>query len=121
MVNRVSIKAVLLGGAYGYLLPAILFQILARGALWLDVKALSSAFAMLAFVWFFLFAPLVTGYVAAKNSSSFPIYHGLAAVSISLLGLLIENESPRVMIAIVVIMSLILGVVGARRYKLSGA
>jgi len=121
VVVKISIKAVLLGSAYGYVLPTILFSLFGRGFLWLDIKVLSSTFAMLTFVWFFLFAPLVTGYIAAKKAISLPIYHGLASVSISLLGLLFVSESPRVMVAVVVVVSLVLGIVGARRFKLSGA
>jgi len=66
----------------------------------------------------FLFAPLTTGYLAAKYSSVQPLLQGLLAISIPMLWVIYNvGFNPIWLLPVFVILSIVLAIFGARRFK----
>lgn len=111
-----SAKAVFTAIVFGYLAPFTILWLFGFAIAQIHSQSLLDVHAFLSLVYLFFFAPVFTGYFAAKRSPSLPIYHGLAAVVFSLaLFILKSNPQP---LWLVGPLSLVLGVIGARRFKM---
>lgn len=110
-----SAKTVLMAIAYGYVFPFIVIWLAGFVVIRIDHQSLLDMYGITVLLYFFFFAPVFTGYLAARGAPSLPIYHGLVAVAVSMaLMVLNGNLQPLWLIPV----SLILAVVGARRFKL---
>ena len=111
-----SAKAVLLATAFGYLIPFTILWLIGFAVAQINNQSFLDSYGLLLLLYLFFFAPVFTGYFAAKRAPALPIYHGLAAVIFSMaLFILKGNLQP---LWLVVPLSLVLGVIGAKRFSI---
>jgi hypothetical protein len=110
-----SAKAISVAIILGYAIPLSAIWLLGFAVTRLDYQSILDVYGLFVVLYFFFFAPLFTSYLAARDAPRFPYYHGLAAVAVSMLLLFLKgNLQPLWIIPI----SLVLSVVGARRFIL---
>ena len=118
-MSQISIKAIAIGMFFGYILPTGIIWLISQLSIMLNNLVISSTVGLASLLWLFVFAPLVTGYLAAKYASVQPLFHSLIAIILPMLWVLVRGESDHLwVLPIFVISSTILAMLGARRYKI---
>ena len=117
-MSKINIKAITIGMFFGYILPIGIIWLLSQITFQLNSMVISSTVGIAKLLWFFLFAPLTTGYLAAKYSSVQPLLQGLLAISIPMLWVIYNvGFNPIWLLPVFVILSIVLAIFGARRFK----
>lgn len=120
-VQGVSIKAIAIGFLGGYFLPYLVVKALGYAFYALGIHQLFGVIPLLIVLLVAVVAPLASGYLGAKYCSRLPILNGMAATVLGVSVFLAVGEASGLFVYLaVVVMALLLGYVGARRYVQHG-
>ena len=113
-----SLRSLLIGVSAGYLVPWLVLYWMINVLSHFDLSLLVNGTALVVLVWFYVFSPIITGYVAARFSDRIPLYHGVGATFIAIL-FLVANGNIVFSWLLVPYMTITLGLgyIGAHRYK----
>ncbi|HEY6773781.1 MAG TPA: hypothetical protein VI140_07385 [Oxalicibacterium sp.] len=115
-----SLKALFKAIAFVYVIPLALLWLIGVGLSSIramDQQWILDAYGMLVFLYLSLCAPVLGGYLAASYAPSRPILHGLLAVAIFMMLMIFKG---RIQPLWLVPLSLVLSIIGARRFKIDG-
>ena len=117
-IKSISIISILIAAIVGHAVPyvgLIIFSIITDDG----VQSISVSFVIVGVL--FLIAPIITGYLAAKYSKSLPVLNGMLATIVGI-ALYFTHGSFNFLwlAAIFILLSLLLGYLGARRFVVHG-
>jgi hypothetical protein len=113
----INTKVVSIATVLGYLVPLTLLWLLGILLTRFGHQGALDTYAVLTLLYLFAIAPVLTSYLAARRAPTLPIYHGILAVSLSMLLLFLKGDLQPLW---VIPWSIALSYIGARRFKNEG-